>query len=156
MKKLFFLIFIVGTSFSQISFAQDNSSSTQLLQTYFNMKNALVNDNANGASVDALKFIKLLNNNNAEMPGKNTRGALLKQATQISRAENIQQQRQYFASLSTNMHDLVKAVKPNKEAVYYSYCPMKKSYWLSESKDIKNPYFGNTMLTCGKVTEVLQ
>ncbi len=156
MKKIFFLIVIVGTSFFQISFAQDNSSSSPLLQGYFNMKNALVNDNAKVCSETALKFIKLLNNDNVEMPGKNTRGALLKQATQISRTENIQLQREYFALLSTNMYDLVKAGKPNKEAVYYAYCPMKKSYWLSESKDIKNPYFGNTMLTCGKVTEVLQ
>ena len=134
-----------------MSFAQDNSSSSQLLQTYLNIKNALVNDNANVASVDALKFIKL-NNNDAEIPGKNTREALLKQATQISRTENIEKQREFFASLSTNMHDSIKAAKRNKEAIYYSYCPMKKSYWLSEYKDIKNPYYGNTMLTCGKVT----
>ena len=139
-----------------MSFPQDNASSSQLLQTYFNIKNALVNDNANEASTDALKFIKLLNNNDAKIPGKNTLETLLKQATQISRTENIEKQREFFASLSTNMYDFIKAAKTNKEAVYYSYCPMKKSYWLSEYKDIKNPYYGNTMLTCGKVTEVIQ
>ncbi|MAQ74933.1 MAG: hypothetical protein CL613_01215 [Aquimarina sp.] len=30
---------------------------------------------------------------------------------------------------------------------------MKKAYWLSKEKDIKNPYYGSSMLTCGKVAE---
>lgn len=38
-------------------------------------------------------------------------------------------------------------------AVYYQYCPMKKAYWLSMEKEIKNPYYGSSMLTCGKVIE---
>jgi hypothetical protein len=33
---------------------------------------------------------------------------------------------------------------------------MKKAYWLSPDKAIKNPYYGSAMLTCGKVTETIQ
>jgi hypothetical protein len=36
------------------------------------------------------------------------------------------------------------------------YCPMKKANWLSSSATIKNPYYGNSMLTCGKVVETLK
>jgi Cu(I)/Ag(I) efflux system membrane fusion protein len=40
--------------------------------------------------------------------------------------------------------------------VYKEYCPMafdnKGAYWLSESEEIRNPYFGKSMLTCGEVT----
>jgi hypothetical protein len=32
---------------------------------------------------------------------------------------------------------------------------MKKAYWLSGDKVIKNPYFGSAMLTCGTITETL-
>jgi hypothetical protein len=32
---------------------------------------------------------------------------------------------------------------------------MKKSYWLSADEAIKNPYYGNMMLTCGKVSETI-
>jgi len=33
---------------------------------------------------------------------------------------------------------------------------MKKAYWLSSEAAIKNPYFGNAMLACGKITETLK
>jgi len=32
----------------------------------------------------------------------------------------------------------------------------KGGYWLSNSKEIRNPYFGDIMLACGEVTEVLE
>jgi Cu(I)/Ag(I) efflux system membrane fusion protein len=30
------------------------------------------------------------------------------------------------------------------------------AYWLSDSEQIRNPYFGDKMLTCGVVKEKLQ
>jgi len=33
---------------------------------------------------------------------------------------------------------------------------MKKSSWLSNDTSIKNPYYGSSMLTCGKVTGTLK
>lgn len=32
---------------------------------------------------------------------------------------------------------------------------MVKKNWLSNNKAIKNPYYGNKMLNCGKVTEII-
>jgi len=47
---------------------------------------------------------------------------------------------------------------PNKE-LFVQYCPMADrnngARWQSESKVIKNPYFGKAMLKCGEVTEEL-
>jgi hypothetical protein len=53
------------------------------------------------------------------------------------------------------MFEVVKGLKLNTAVVYRQYCPMKKSYWLSESPAIENPYYGNQMLTCGEVKETL-
>ena len=43
--------------------------------------------------------------------------------------------------------------------LYKQYCPMalndKGAFWLSAQPEIRNPYFGDQMLTCGKVQEVL-
>jgi hypothetical protein len=33
---------------------------------------------------------------------------------------------------------------------------MKKESWLSSSATVKNPYFGNSMINCGKVVETLK
>jgi Cu(I)/Ag(I) efflux system membrane fusion protein len=45
------------------------------------------------------------------------------------------------------------------KTVYYQFCPMannnKGAYWLSESKVIRNPYFGEKMINCGETKEIL-
>ncbi|MCF6308835.1 MAG: hypothetical protein L3J09_12915, partial [Flavobacteriaceae bacterium] len=43
------------------------------------------------------------------------------------------------------------------KTVYLEFCPMADGnnggFWLSYDKEIKNPYFGQAMLTCGEVIE---
>ena len=45
------------------------------------------------------------------------------------------------------------------KTVYYQFCPMafneKGAFWLSTTKEISNPYFGDQMLTCGEIKETL-
>ena len=45
------------------------------------------------------------------------------------------------------------------KTVHYQFCPMAKNgkgaYWLSENKDIRNPYFGKKMIDCGETKETL-
>ena len=52
----------------------------------------------------------------------------------------------------------VKAFGIDKPA-YRQFCPMalgnKGAYWLSDKKPIRNPYFGDAMLTCGETKETL-
>jgi hypothetical protein len=44
--------------------------------------------------------------------------------------------------------------------IYKQYCPMAFSntgaYWLSESKEIRNPYFGDKMLKCGRIVSEIK
>ena len=78
-------------------------------------------------------------------------------AEHIGGAPNIEHMREHFAVVSTKMFALVKAFNANNgKAVYYDYCPMQKTNWLSNEEAIKNPYYGKQMLTCGKVTETLK
>jgi len=80
--------------------------------------------------------------------------ALLADAQNISNSQDIDKQRKFFKSLSKNLHDLIKVSK-SSEPVYYQYCPMEDANWLSREKDIRNPYYGAKMLTCGKTVETL-
>jgi Cu(I)/Ag(I) efflux system membrane fusion protein len=61
--------------------------------------------------------------------------------------------------ISDNMYDLVRTVRYDRAAIYHQYCPMAFNdaggYWLSSSSDIKNPYYGKKMLTCGEVKDTL-
>lgn len=72
----------------------------------------------------------------------------------ISESSDIAEQRALYAGVSKGLYKSIKAFGIG-ETVYYQYCPMKKSSWLSNSEDIKNPYYGSMMLTCGSTIEVL-
>ena len=146
MKKIFFTVAIVATAFVQSSFAQDTTGTqSQLLQSYYDIKNALVAGNGNTASMKAEEFVKTLNSIDLKIINEATRDALLKDAGQISESKDIKHQTEHFATFSSNMYALVKAAKLTTEPVYYAYCPMKKTHWLSNDVAIKNPYYGTTL-----------
>jgi len=54
------------------------------------------------------------------------------------------------------MVKLAKAA-PREAAIYLDHCPMYKggSDWLSREKEIKNPFYGSMMLSCGSVQETI-
>ncbi len=142
MKKLLFAMTLMF--FGMITFAQNTS---HLLDKYISMKNALVNGQAANAAIktfhDAVK-------SEAHFAQK---AELLKASEKLSKAGSIEKQRAVFNDVSTTMWKLTKKSDQINQAVYYQYCPMKKAYWLSYEKDIKNPYYGASMLTCGSVVE---
>jgi len=57
------------------------------------------------------------------------------------------------------MTTIVKGGQLEKGMLYLEYCPMANNntgaYWLSNEKEIKNPYFGDKMLKCGSVKEMI-
>ena len=74
-------------------------------------------------------------------------------------AGNIKHQREHFETLSQEIYDLVKASGSPGQKLYYDNCPMynngKGGNWLSETKEIQNPYMGKGMPTCGSIKEEL-
>ena len=69
------------------------------------------------------------------------------------------EKRKELEIMTDAMFNLSRVVKFDGEKIYYQYCPMafndKGAYWLSKSRDIKNPYFGDKMLNCGSVEDSL-
>lgn len=78
----------------------------------------------------------------------------------IESSSDIEVQREAFSNLSDNLYKSIKAYGLGGATAYYEFCPMafnnEGGYWLSDSEEIKNPYFGDKMLTCGSVKEKLQ
>ncbi|MGJ8593772.1 MAG: DUF3347 domain-containing protein [Aquaticitalea sp.] len=66
-------------------------------------------------------------------------------------------QREHFKTLSKDMMDMV-AITGTDATLYQQFCPMYDGggAWLSMEKDIKNPYFGSKMMTCGKVEKEIK
>ena len=166
MKKVFLFVALIATAFTQKSFAQlvpnyredttNQAQLSQLLNAYYQVKNALIEGNSNTAALKAETFLKTANGISNRTIPEGSRNALVKDAGVISESKDIKKQREVFANFSTNIYALAKSLKLTTEPIYYQYCPMKKAYWLSSDKAIKNPYYGSSMLTCGKVTETIQ
>lgn len=117
-------------------------------EQYAALENALAKDDAVTAQKAATKLAVVLK----DIPGSSDAA---KAATAISKTKDITVQRKSFATLSTAITKLFRAHKPDNVMIYIHYCPMKKAYWLSDSKDIENPYYGKSMPSCGKTTGMI-
>ncbi|WP_324720930.1 DUF3347 domain-containing protein [Salinimicrobium sp. HB62] len=116
-------------------------------QHYMHIKTALVNTNAEEAQSGGKMLAEVLNKveNNTEA---------LEAAQTIGNSQNINEQRTAFEDLSMAMEEMLRGSLRSGE-VYKQFCPMafdgKGAYWLSASKEIRNPYYGDKMLKCGRV-----
>jgi hypothetical protein len=79
---------------------------------------------------------------------------------EIQASRDIEVQRKAFSTLSDNLYKSAKAFGLGGKEAYYEFCPMafnnEGAYWLSDQSQIRNPYFGDKMLTCGSVQEKLK
>lgn len=77
----------------------------------------------------------------------------------IKAAGDIQEQRMAYADFNDTLYGVIKMFGITDHIIYYQFCPMfrdgKGAYWLSSTKEIKNPYYGDAMLTCGETKEVI-
>src|SRR5690606_31861185 len=75
----------------------------------------------------------------------------------MANASDLDSIRQYFSMLSVNILEMTESFGLEKGKVYKDFCPMafdnEGAYWLSEMEEIRNPYFGEEMLTCGEIKE---
>lgn len=118
---------------------------------YIHIKTALVSSDSNEAKKGAIMLIGSLK----KVEGSESAS---KGAKNIENAEDLKSQRMAFSELSNKMVVLVKG-KQSSGMIYKDFCPMalgSGAYWLSSEKNILNPYFGDKMLKCGSVKEVLQ
>ena len=152
------------------TFANVNSQAKSnvgiLTDQYLKMKEALVASNAQQASAAAsemLNTLKAWDGNKLEAEQKDfyqkRSQAMRDHLQQMIGNNDIIKQRDHFARLSKPMTELVSGFGTGKGSLYYQYCPMafdnKGGYWLSDSKEIRNPFYPEEMLTCGRVAQAL-
>lgn len=79
-------------------------------------------------------------------------------AHKMSETESLEEQRKDFEKLTTTLEPILRNSIVSGE-IYKQYCPMafndKGAYWISETKEIRNPYFGEKMLKCGSTKDTI-
>ena len=143
------------------------SQLSTLFNDYIKLKDALVDDKGSDAQSAAKTFeASLAKLDASELKDKSVKEAwedyqstLKSSIAKISSSADIKKQRDEFMALSTAMTNSVQIFGVNK-TVYSQYCPManndKGAYWLSLDEEIKNPYYGASMLKCGEVKETIK
>jgi len=116
---------------------------------YIQLKDALVASETKSAATAVAGLQKSL------AAVSNSKSALA-EAAKVAKASTLDDQRKAFVGLSNEMTALVKGAKLSMGTIYLDYCPMAKGSWLSNSKEIQNPYYGSKMLSCGSVKETIE
>lgn len=169
MRKILIAVFIGLGGFAQAQtmsekevtpdlVAKREAQKKEIIKNYLELRNNFVisdsvaavnNAKALISSFNTFKFKKLTleKMNEATI----TRGEIIGLATAIAATKDINKQRKSFSSLSTKFWAIADKLKPAEMPLYQQVCPMTGDIWLSESKEIKNPYFPKNMLTCGEV-----
>ncbi len=140
----------------------------EIIAGYLQLKNALAKDNGKDAAVAGNAIVATL----ATVDMKSISAEQMKSYMDIAddlkehaehigaNAGKIEHQREHFVMLSKDVADLIKTFGNGGQTLYKDYCPMandgKGATWISELKEIKNPYQGSKMLTCGSVKETLK
>ncbi len=136
-------------------------------KTYLDMKEAFVASDKEKVKETSLAVKKSLKNVDMKL----VKGAnhikwmeqleiMTKSLDGINSTNDIEKQRNHFAMFSESLYSSLKLFGISNIKIYYQYCPMaldnKGAYWLSDTKEIRNPYFGEKMLKCGSTKETLR
>lgn len=145
---------------------QATFSINEIVSNYLTLKNALTKDDTKGAANAGKALYAIFNSVNPNSIDANLKTEYLDIADDAkehaehigANGGNIEHKREHFAMLSKDMNDLIKSFKSEKK-LYQDFCPMydggKGAIWISETKEIKNPYYGSKMLTCGSMKKQL-
>ena len=134
---------------------------------YIKLKDALVKDDTDNVMAESKKLLdnlskvdmKLLIDKEAHNNWMLLEKEIKTLANLISNTSSIKKQRNHFKQLSSYLTNAVQLFGIN-EKVYQQFCPMADNnngaYWLSKEEKVINPYFGDAMLTCGEVKQVIE
>ncbi len=130
------------------SFSSDRMKS--VFSEYQQLRTALVASDAGNAQKAAGRLADALAEDQAEVKSL---------SLSIASTDILEVQRSHFSELTASLDPLFREAITGGE-IYRQFCPMafegKGGFWISDKEEIRNPYYGDQMLTCGKVTEVIK
>jgi len=164
-----FFFFSLGTMFAQghnQNSGDFESEFTELIESYFTLKDALVESDIEAALTAASKMkgqLKDIGEHRLEGDGHmkwmGTYSKIDSDLSEITGSNGLDEVRAYFYSLSETLIASVKDFDIEGVA-YHQHCPMAFNNdggsWLSSEEQIRNPYMPDTMMGCGGVIEKIE
>jgi hypothetical protein len=138
--------------------ADQNQNHETIYRDYMALKDALVNDDPAKAKSLAGNLSRSLEDFGVDAYESSEQEELddiivdaTEHAEHIAESE-IDHQREHFKMLSKDMIDMM-AITGTEMKLYEQFCPMYAdgSSWISTEKEVRNPYYGSSMMNCGEV-----
>jgi Cu(I)/Ag(I) efflux system membrane fusion protein len=136
---------------------------TKVFSPYLQMKDAFVDSDAAQVSVFAKATSKSLKSIEIDALGKMEQSHIIKSIEMLDAIainDKLENQRAHFVILNENIIPIAVNLKDVNPILYVQKCPMannnKGAVWLSNEEDIRNPYYGEQMMTCGSVIDSVQ
>jgi hypothetical protein len=169
MKNIILGLAIAASTLTASSATDTKSSASikEIVSAYLQLKNTLTEDNSTGAATAGKKleaafknFDKSVLTATQKKTYEDVEADAREHAEHIgANGGKIEHQREHFELLSKDIYDLVKAFGSG-QVLYKDFDPMvnngKGAFWLSETKEIRNPYMGKAMLTSGSIKEEIK
>ncbi|MFD0834809.1 efflux RND transporter periplasmic adaptor subunit [Mariniflexile aquimaris] len=145
--------------------AKDNLK--PIFENYLEMKDALTNDNLEAAKKSGNNLLKSVENVNMALFTGESHNIWMSLSTELKTSlehlghfKTLEELRKAFLQVSKSIINLETTFNPNDKPLYVLHCPMannnKGADWISASKEVRNPYYGKSMLTCGEVSKELK
>ena len=138
-----------------------------LLSNYLDLKDALTQDNLETAHSAIKKMSSTLSKINMGIFKGEAHNVWMQHSSQLEKelsraveSQNLESLRNVFKSISEQIIMIFKTFGSPNDTLFVEFCPMandnRGANWLSKSKEIKNPYFGSSMLKCGEVKDEIK
>lgn len=114
---------------------------------YISIQQELAKDSTKGVSEHANGIAAAVKNGEA----KGLPADVATQAEAVAKAKDIKATRQAFKPLSASLVKYLAGNKSGKGVYHEAYCPMARASWLQTEKEVRNPYYGKSMLDCGEL-----
>lgn len=135
----------------------------KMLPLYFQLKDNFVASNPQQISASATSTLEAFKKLDVKELGTMEKFHIQKSIGMLEAIvanKTLENQRDHFVVLNENLVVVAQSMEDISETIYIKKCPMannnKGAVWLSKEKPIKNPYYGEAMLSCGSIIDTLQ
>jgi hypothetical protein len=139
----------IGLLFTQIARAADEPALMEPVKSvydhYLAIQTDLAKDSIKSVDEHANAIAKAVKGDEMKMLSPD----VAKQAEALAKTKDLKSAREAFKPLSASLIKYLADHKAGKGTYHEAYCPMVKSSWLQKGTEIKNPYMGSEMLSCG-------
>jgi Protein of unknown function (DUF3347) len=164
----------LATKTIQVS-AATTSSITNMLSSYYQLKDALVEYDTAAANIAAAALViaadsvktKEITDSALAVTLQNFSGSIASEAKALAGETDLVEKKRSFSMITENLYPMLQAIQYDETVVYHQMCPMafndnETAFWLSNNREVVNPYLGKKhpkyasgMLHCGEVKDSL-